>query len=158
MIFTHQIKNNAVYYCFLKGVVYVIQHLPQSYGKYILIRYDSKVKIVSYYSIFSAKYLIAVLPIVYLGIISLMSLLAQYGVGAWLVYNRIESKQKEIDQLKVKLNGETKERILLQRSAELLMECIKTLTKKLDTEIVSRRTHQYETEKDKQLQLKKIEW
>merc|ERR1712189_1873 len=142
MIFTHQIKNNAVYYCFLKGVVYVIQHLPQSYGKYILI---------------SAKYLIAVLPIVYLGIMSLMSLLAQYGVGAWLVYNRIESKQKEIDQLKVKLNGETKERILLQRSAELLMECIKTLTKKLDTEIVSRRTHQYETEKDKQLQLKKIE-
>ena len=107
---------------------------------------------------FSAKYLIAVLPIVYLGIISLMSLLAQYGVGAWLVYNRIENKQKEIDQLKVKLNGETKERVLLQRSAELLMECIKTLTKKLDTEIVSRRTHQYETEKDKQLQLKKIEW
>ena len=106
---------------------------------------------------FSAKYLIAVLPIVYLGIISLMSLLAQYGVGAWLVYNRIENKQKEIDQLKVKLNGETKERVLLQRSAELLMECIKTLTKKLDTEIVSRRTHQYETEKDKQLQSDQIQ-
>ena len=89
---------------------------------------------------------------------SVVSLLAQYSIGAWLVYNKIEKKQNEVDELRAQLESESNERVILQRSAELLMECIKTLTKKLDTEIVSRRTHQYETEKDKQLQLKKIEW
>ena len=89
---------------------------------------------------------------------SVVSLLAQYSVGAWLVYNKIEKKQNEVDELKAQLKSESNERVILQRSAELLMECIKTLTKKLDTEIVSRRTHQYETEKDKQLQFNKIEW
>ena len=39
MIFSQQIKNNAVYYCFLKGVVYIIQTIPQSYGHYVLVRY-----------------------------------------------------------------------------------------------------------------------
>merc|ERR1712168_753958 len=142
MIFSQQIKNNAVYYCFLKGVVYIIQTIPQSYGHYVLL---------------SAKYIIAVLPFVYLAIMSVVSLLAQYSIGAWLVYNKIEKKQNEVDELKAQLEIESNERVILQRSAELLMECIKTLTKKLDTEIVSRRTHQCETEKDKQLQLKKIE-
>ena len=38
MIFSQQIKNNAVYYCFLKGVVYVIQNVPESYTQYVLKR------------------------------------------------------------------------------------------------------------------------
>lgn len=159
MIFSQQIKNNAVYYCFLKGVVYIIQTIPQSYGHYVLVRYSiSSFLRTNYFFYSSAKYIIAVLPFVYLAIMSVVSLLAQYSIGAWLVYNKIEKKQNEVDELRAQLESESNERVILQRSAELLMECIKTLTKKLDTEIVSRRTHQYETEKDKQLQLKKIEW
>ena len=49
---------------------------------------------------FSAKHFIAILPFAYLGFMSLMSLLAQYSVGAWLVYNKVEKKESEIDELK----------------------------------------------------------
>ena len=66
-------------------------------------------------------------------------------------------KVKTSTPTKIKVAEESKEREILQRSSELLMECIKTLTKKLDTEIISRRTYQYEAEKDKQHQVKKIE-
>merc|ERR1711971_254754 len=37
MIFSPSIEKNTFYYFFLKGVLYLIQHLPTSYGKYILI-------------------------------------------------------------------------------------------------------------------------
>ena len=98
MIFSRQIKNNTLYYCFLKGVLYIIQNIPESYAKYVLIRYENQFDFD--YLFFSAKHFIAILPFAYLGFMSLMSLLAQYSVGAWLVYNKVEKKESEIDELK----------------------------------------------------------
>jgi len=52
-----------VYYVFLKGVLYLIHHLPTSYGRYILI---------------SAKQLITLLPLFYVALLSAIVLFAQF--------------------------------------------------------------------------------
>lgn len=47
--------------------------------------------------------------------------------------------------------------MLLQRSSELLMDCVKTLQKKLDAEVLTRRSYQRESQKEKDYQVKKID-
>ena len=53
---------------------------------------------------------------------------------------------------------ESDERAILKRSNELLMECVRTLERKVDTEIVTRRAQQREVEKEREIHTKKIEW
>merc|ERR1712157_548131 len=142
MIFSQQVRNSTVYYLFLKGVLYIIQNIPTSCSKYVAI---------------SAKYFIAALPLIYAGFISLMSIAAQHSISVWLVFSKLKSKQRQINGLKEKLDGEINERAVLHKSSELLMECIKTLQKKLDDEIVTRRIKEFSIEKERAIQVKRMD-
>ena len=45
----------------------------------------------------------------------------------------------------------------MKRSTELLMDCVRTLEEKLETEIVTRNLQQRESDKDRSVQIKKIQ-
>ena len=66
-------------------------------------------------------------------------------------------KKEEIERLEICIKEEQSERQLLQRSSELLMDCVKTLQKKLDAEVVTRRCYQRESQKENESQMKKID-
>ena len=55
------------------------------------------------------------------------------------------------------MKGEQNERQTLQKSSEILMECIKGLQRKLDTEIICRKSYQREADKQKQIHEQKVE-
>merc|ERR1711917_119512 len=142
MIFSRHVQTNTVYYCFLKGVLYLIQHLPDTYGKYILI---------------SAKQFIALLPVLYLAVSSLVALFIHYKVGKSFAYKRLSQKQHEFVDIRQKLTEDEDERAIMKRSTELLMDCVRTLEEKLETEIVTRKVQQKESDKERSVQIKKIQ-
>jgi len=133
-----EIKANVAYFYFLRGLLYLLRILPTTYSKYILI---------------SAKTLIGTLPFVWIGILSVLTVVMQGFIGKYLFGSkkiqkeRADAHQVEVNRLQQCIEDEKDERLMLQRSSELLMECVKTLQKKLDTEIVTRRTYQRDTEK-----------
>lgn len=55
------------------------------------------------------------------------------------------------------MKGEQNERQILQKSSEILMECIKGLQRKLDTEIICRKSYQREADKQKEVYEEKVE-
>merc|ERR1711970_1564430 len=148
MLSVVEIKANAAYFYFLRGLLYLLRILPTTYSKYILI---------------SAKALIGTLPFVWIGMLSVLTVVMQGIIGRYLrgsqnsQKKRSEAHQVEVNRLQECIAAEKDERLMLQRSSELLMECVKTLQKKLDTEIVTRRTYQRDTENEKKIQTKKID-
>ena len=115
------------------------------------------------FCISSAKTLIGTLPFVWIGILSVLTVVMQGFIGKYLFGSkkiqkeRADAHQVEVNRLQQCIEDEKDERLMLQRSSELLMECVKTLQKKLDTEIVTRRTYQRDTENEKKIQTKKID-
>merc|ERR1719370_616100 len=148
MLSVVEIKANVAYFYFLRGLLYILRILPTTYSKYILI---------------SAKTLIGTLPFVWIGILSVLTVVMQGFIGKYLFGSkkiqkeRADAHQVEVNRLQQCIEDEKDERLMLQRSSELLMECVKTLQKKLDTEIVTRRTYQRDTENEKKIQTKKID-
>merc|ERR1711917_212194 len=146
MLSVVEIKANVAYFYFLRGLLYLLRILPTTYSKYILI---------------SAKTLIGTLPFVWIGILSVLTVVMQGFIGKYLFGSkkiqkeRADAHQVEVNRLQQCIEDEKDERLMLQRSSELLMEYVKTLQKKLDTEIVTRRTYQRETKK--KIQTKKID-
>merc|ERR1712235_27535 len=137
-----EIKANVAYFYFLRGLLYLLRILPTTYSKYILI---------------SAKTLIGTLPFVWIGVLSVLTVVMQGFIGKYLLGSkkihkeRSDAHQVEVNRLQQCIEDEKDERLMLQRSSELLMECVKTLQKKLDTEIVTRRTYQRDTENEKKI-------
>ena len=101
---------------------------------------------------FSIKHITAILPVLYLCFLSLAALFAQYKITSKVV------KSGQIEKLEETAQDESDERAILKRSNELLMECVRTLETKVDTEIVTRRAQQQEAEKEREIHQKKIEW
>ena len=107
--------------------------------------------------------MIGTLPFVWIGVLSVLTVVMQGFIGKYLLGSkkiqkeRSDAHQVEVDRLQQCIEDEKDERLMLQRSSELLMECVKTLQKKLDTEIVTRRTYQRDTENEKKIQTKKID-
>ena len=107
--------------------------------------------------------MIGTLPFVWIGILSVLTVVMQGFIGKYLFGSkkiqkeRADAHQVEVNRLQQCIEDEKDERLMLQRSSELLMECVKTLQKKLDTEIVTRRTYQRDTENEKKIQTKKID-
>merc|ERR1712147_503441 len=146
MLSVVEIKANVAYFYFLRGLLYLLRILPTTYSKYILI---------------SAKTMIGTLPFVWIGILSVLTVFMQGFIGKYLFGSkkaqkeRADAHQIEVNRLQQRIEDEKDERLMLHRSSELLMECVKTLQKKLDTEIVTRRTNQRDNEK--KIQTKKID-
>ena len=107
--------------------------------------------------------MIGTLPFVWIGILSVLTVVMQGFIGKYLFGSKKIQKERagahqvEVNRLQLCIEDEKDERLMLQRSSELLMECVKTLQKKLDTEIVTRRTYQRDTENEKKIQTKKID-
>ena len=69
----------------------------------------------------------------------------------------VDSEDEKIEKLEQLMKGEQNERQTLQKSSEILMECIKGLQRKLDTEIICRKSYQREADKQKDVYSKKVE-
>merc|ERR1711862_42528 len=121
MLSVVEIKANVAYFYFLRGLLYLLRILPTTYSKYILI---------------SAKTLIGTLPFVWIGILSVLTVVMQGFIGKYLFGSkkiqkeRADAHQVEVNRLQQCIEDEKDERLMLQRSSELLMECVKTLQKK----------------------------
>merc|ERR1712212_1111274 len=117
MLSVVEIKANVAYFYFLRGLLYLLRILPTTYSKYILI---------------SAKTLIGTLPFVWIGVLSIFTVVMQGFIGKYVlktkksIVNGKDAHQMEVDRLQQSIEDEKDERLMLQRSSELLMECVKT--------------------------------
>jgi hypothetical protein len=71
--------------------------------------------------------------------------------------NSVKEEDNQIKRLEEIMKGEQSERQMLQKSSEILMDCIKGLQRKLDTEIICRKAYQKEAHKEKVIYTEKVE-
>ncbi|CBY15899.1 unnamed protein product [Oikopleura dioica] len=114
-----QLKNNVVYLWVLKSTAALVSMIPVTFGRTAVIY---------------AKQLIAFLPSLFMVAITVITMLFQ----AW-THSLQKKKDTKIESLEDRLKDEKKERKMLQRSSELLLECVKGLQKKLDSEVICRK-------------------
>merc|ERR1711917_168412 len=109
MLSVVEIKANVGYFYFLRGLLYLLRILPTTYSKYILI---------------SAKTLIGTLPFVWIGILSVLTVVMQGFIGKYLFGSkkiqkeRADAHQVEVNRLQQCIEDEKDERLMLQRSSD----------------------------------------
>ncbi|CAG5090241.1 Oidioi.mRNA.OKI2018_I69.PAR.g12520.t1.cds [Oikopleura dioica] len=114
-----QLKNNVVYLWILKTTAALVTMIPVTAGRTAVIY---------------AKQIIAFLPSLFMVAITVLTMLYQ----SW-THSLAKKKEVKITELEEKLKEEKKERKMLQRSSELLLDCVKGLQKKLDSEVICRK-------------------
>merc|ERR1719190_280969 len=139
-----QIQYNLVYFYFLKGLLYLVKTVPPKYGKWILK---------------GAKMVVGVFPAITVLMVSFASVVIQRYFTQEIepAEKPVNEEENQIKKLEDVIAQESEERKSLSKSSQILMDCIKSIQRKLDDEISCRKAHQIKSEKEKVFYHDKIE-
>merc|ERR1719190_359005 len=139
-----QIQYNLVYFYFLKGLLYLVKTVPPKYGKWILK---------------GAKMVVGVFPAITVLMVSFASVVIQRYFTQEIepAEKPVNEEENQIKRLEDVIAQESEERKSLSKSSQILMDCIKSIQRKLDDEISCRKAHQIKSEKEKVFYHEKIE-
>merc|ERR1711914_35221 len=121
MLSVVEIKANVAYFYFLRGLLYLLRILPTTYSKYILI---------------STKTLIGTLPFVWIGILSVLTVVMQGFIGKYLFGSkkiqkeRADAHQVEVNRLQQCIENEKKIQTKKIDSIETRLDKLKLNLKK----------------------------